>query len=126
MFDVVERDEVRVEYVASADGIEAIRDAWARLENVVPLRGNRFFGTFGGSEYRACVEVRDTSFGLPAWKIPGGRYARARLRGEPPAVYEQIGPMLEKLESQVDVDRARPVIEHYRRRDEIDLLVPVA
>ena len=72
------------------------------------------------------VAVNDTSsFGLPTVTIPGGRYARARLRGEPPGVYERIGPTIAELESQVEVDETRPVIEHYRRHDEIDLLVPI-
>jgi hypothetical protein len=124
--DVVDRDDTPVEFIACADEIDAIRDAWGRLEAVVPLRGNHFYGTFDGRQYRACVECRGASWGLERGTIPGGRYARARLRGEPPTVYELISPTVEGLEGQVDVDTARPVIEHYRRHDEIDVLVPVA
>jgi hypothetical protein len=47
-------------------------------------------------------------------------------RGEPPAVYELIGPTLEELASSVEVDATRPFVEHHRRHDEIDLLVPRA
>jgi hypothetical protein len=58
--------------------------------------------------------------------IPGGAYTRSRLRGEPPEVYERIGPEMEALETATRRDPERPELEHYRRRDEIDLLVPVA
>ena len=126
MPELVQREQTRVEFISCADEIEKIRAAWSRLEELVPLRGNHFFGTFDGSAYRACVEVRGRTFGLERGTIPGGRYARSRLRGEPPAVYELIGPTLDELAATVDVDAARPFIEHYRRLDEIDLLVPVA
>jgi hypothetical protein len=55
---------------------------------------------------------------------PGGSYLRVRLRGEPPEIYEQIGPRMAELEASTDRDENRPLIEFYRRRDEIDLLVP--
>jgi hypothetical protein len=51
-------------------------------------------------------------------------YLRVRLRGEPPEIYEQIGPRMAELEASTDRDENRPLIEFYRRRDEIDLLVP--
>ena len=50
---------------------------------------------------------------------------RTRLRGEPPAVYEQIGPTVEDMARSVTPDETRPTIEFYRRRDEIDLLLPI-
>jgi len=40
-------------------------------------------------------------------------------------VYEQIGPMFDALAREAPPDPSRPSIEHYRRRDEIDLLLPV-
>jgi hypothetical protein len=51
-------------------------------------------------------------------------YLRVRLRGEPPGIYEQIAPRMAELEASTDRDEDRPLIEFYRRRDEIDLLVP--
>jgi len=117
------REETPVVFIRCADELDAIRDAWARLEAIVPLRGNTFFGTFDGHEYRACAAA--DAEGLERGVIPGGRYARSRLRGDPPAVYEQIGPTVDALEAAVDVDRTRPVVEFYRRNDEIDILVPV-
>lgn len=52
--------------------------------------------------------------------------ARARLRGEPPGVYDRIPPAFAALETAVARDGERPCIESYRRRDVVDLLVPVA
>jgi hypothetical protein len=121
--DFIFREETPVVFVRCADELDAIRDAWARLEAVVPLRGNKFFGTFDGREYRACAAA--DADGLERDVIPGGRYARTRLRGRAPAVYEQIAPTVEALEAAVEVDRTRPVIEFYRRHDEIDIFVPV-
>ena len=64
--------------------------------------------------------------GLESGRLPGGRYLRTRLHGEPPQVYERIGPTFEALVQTTRPDESRPSIEHYRRRDEIDLLLPVA
>jgi hypothetical protein len=102
---IVEREEIEVQYVSVPDGIEAIRRAWNELESAVgSLRGRRSFGAFypATDEYRACVEVRDGDEhvpGLVSGALPGGRYA--------------------------DADPVRPSLEHYRRNDEIDCLLPV-
>ena len=53
-------------------------------------------------------------------ELPGGLYTRERLRGEPPEVYDRIAGAAEGPR-----DPSRPIIEHYRRRDEIDVLLPV-
>jgi len=128
--DVVEREEIAVQFVAVPDGIEHIRRAWDELEAVVPLRGRRFYGAFypQRDEYRACVEVREGDAlvsGLATGTLPGGRYLRARLHGDPPGVYELIGPTFERLLRDADSDPERPSLEFYRRIDEIDLLQPV-
>ena len=76
-----------------------------------------------------CVEVRDAddpeALGLETAVIPGGAYLRARLRGEPPAVYERIAPTFEELSRAAAADETRPEIEFYRRLDEIDLFLPI-
>ena len=96
------------------------------------LRGRKFFGAFDPStrEYRVCVQVREgddpAALGLESGTLPGGRYLRARLRGDPPEVYERIGPTFAALVKAARPDKTRPSIEFYRHRDEIDLLLPVA
>ena len=42
-----------------------------------------------------------------------------------PEVYSRIGAAFDALFEQADHDPDRPVIEFYRREDEIDCLVPV-
>ena len=129
---IVEREAVRVLFKRTTDEQEAITRAWAELEAVVgSLKGGKFFGTFDTEteEYRVCVQRRDgddaDALGLEHGTIPGGRYARERLEGEPPAVYGLIKPAFDRLAGRDDVDSSRPSIEYYRRRDVIDLLLPV-
>jgi hypothetical protein len=129
-FAEIERDEIAVQYVRVPDGVASIRRAWDELEAVVPLRGRHFYGAFDpvANDYRACVEVGEADAlvpGLESGTLPGGRYLRARLRGEPPAVYERIGPTFDELTRQTKPDESRPSLEHYRRHDEIDLLLPI-
>ena len=79
-------------------------------------------------DYRACVEVREGDPvvpGLESGALPGGRYLRARLRGDPPGIYQQIKPTFDALVAQHAPDDARPSLEHYRGHDEIDLLLPI-
>ncbi len=130
---VVERDEVEVMFRRAEDDKQAaITRAWADLEGVFEtLRGRKFYGVFDPAlnEYRACVEIGEgddpDALGLARGTLPGGRYARTRLRGEPPAVYALIKPTFDELAQRPDEDPERPSIEYYRRRDEIDLLLPV-
>lgn len=129
---LVERPEVPVMFLRAQDDQPSITRAWAELEEVVgSLRGRKFYGVFDpvNREYRACVERRSDddpeALGLQLGTLPGGRYVRERLHGEPPAVYALIGPAFHRLAQRPDRDRQRPGVEFYRRRDVIDLLQPV-
>ena len=119
-------------FLRTEDEPGAIGRAWERLEALVELRGRKFFGAFDPStrEYRACVQLQEgddpAALGLETGTLPGGRYLRVRLRGEPPEVYERIAPTFEALAEAAQPDATRPSIEFYRRNDEIDLLLPVA
>jgi hypothetical protein len=131
---LIARDEVEVMFLRVRDEPVEIRRGWERLEELVGLRGRKFFGAFDAPtrEYRVCVQAREdddaTALGLESGTLPGGRYLRARLRGEPPDVYERIGPTFAALvkAARPGPDETRPSIEFYRHRDEIDLLLPVA
>ncbi len=127
---VVERAETPVMFKRVADDVTAIGRGMQEVEEAVGLRGRKYFGAFNNDgEYRICVQLRDgddpQALGLEVGSLPGGRYARERLIGEPPGIYELIGPTFEQLSSRSDRDLTRPGIEFYRRRDVIDLLLPV-
>jgi hypothetical protein len=130
---IVVRGETPVMFTRAADEQQAITRAWADLERRVgSLRGRKFYGVFDATsrEYRACVQIRDhddpDALGLERGTLAGGRYARVRLEGAPPAVYRLIAPTFDDLARHQDHDPSRPAIEFYRRRDVIELLLPVA
>ena len=124
------REPVDVMFLEVADTQTGITEGWQRLEGLLgDLRGRRFFGAVQSHLYRVCVQQRDEDhparLGLASGRIPGGRYLRLRLRGEPPALYQGIAPAVCRLEAASPRDGSRPIIEHYRRRGEIDVLMPV-
>lgn len=131
---IVEREEIPVMFRRASDEQEEITRTWAEVEDAVgSLRGRKFYGAFDvtTSEYWVCVQVREGddpgALGLEEGTLPGGRYARERLEGDPPGVYGLIKPTFDRLAEQCsDEDVSRPSIEFYRRHDQIDLLLPIA
>ena len=128
---IVVREPTDVMYVRVADELSEIQRAWAAFEHVVGLRGRKFYGAFDplSATYSVCAVLRaddPAAFGAVRGTLPGGRYVCVRLHGEPPAVYEQIGPTAQRLAQRPDADRQRPTLEYYRRRDVTDVLVPVS
>jgi hypothetical protein len=127
----VERDEVAVMFIRTPDDPLQFGPAFQRLEELVGTRGRKFYGAFypREQEYRACVVAQDgddaTALGLEQGALPGGRYLRARLRGEPPGLYERIAPTFDELVRHTAPDETRPSLEFYRRHDEVELLLPV-
>jgi hypothetical protein len=126
-----------IDVMVVKDGSEmpaAARRAFERLERALPsLKGRKFYGYWDpdAKVYVACVAATPgddaQALGLERATIPGGPYRRARLKGEPPALYDGIGKTFEEMAATIDdLDRGRPWIEFYRAHDEIDLLVPVA
>jgi len=129
---LVESESVRVMFLQTVDEQEAITQVWAQLEAAVgSLRGRKFYGVFDPATgaYRACVQWREgdraDALRLHDGAIAGGRYVRERLEGDPPEIYLRIQPAFERLSRRLDRDPSRPEIEYYRRRDLIDLLLPV-
>jgi hypothetical protein len=127
----VEREPIQVMFIRAADDASEFGPAFQRLEELVGTRGRKFFGAFfpQTKEYRACVQLQEaddpSALGLETGTLPGGRYLRERIRGEPPALYERIGPTFEEMLKEAKPDETRPSVEFYRRHDEIDLLLPV-
>jgi hypothetical protein len=127
----VEREEIAVMFIRTPDDPEQFGPAFGRLEELVGTRGRKFYGAFypGKNEYRACVVTKDgddaARLGVEAGTLPGGRYLRTRLHGEPPELYARIAPTFEQLLALATADDSRPSLEFYRRHDEVDLLLPV-
>jgi hypothetical protein len=112
--------------------LAAIQEAWPAFESGFDsLRGRRMMGVIDNraGRYRLCTERlprdRENSLGLDETTIPGGRYLRLRLIGDPPGVYGQIAAAFDELFEHADHDPTRPLIEFYRREGEVDCLVPV-
>jgi hypothetical protein len=114
------------------DELPAMQQAWAELETLVGTRGRRFYGVFDATavEYHVCAEIRpddpDDRFGLAVGELAGGPYLRLLLKGEPPGIYGEIAPGFAELHSTVERDGDRHDVEFYRRRDEIELWMPVS
>jgi len=129
-YPLVARETIRVAYTTSV-GDPSTSDAFARLEQIVPLKGNRFFATFDirTREYRACVALKagETAarYGLPEGLLPGGTYARARLAGAFAEIVGRIGSTFEEMRREHPRDPARLPIEYYKRHTEIVLFLPV-
>jgi DNA gyrase inhibitor GyrI len=98
------------------------------------LKGRKFYGVFretpDGEEYFACVariEGEDpVAMGLDTGEIPGGWYARRRIRDWEKDLRQlavQFKDMIRVLGQ--NVDRSRPAIEFYRSGSEMFVLEPV-
>jgi DNA gyrase inhibitor GyrI len=130
MGNVVMLPPRRVAYTTSV-GDPSKSDAFIRLEQVVPLNGNRFYATFDRKtqEYRACVALRDGEssdrYGLPEFTIDGGPYASATLKGAYEDIVKLIAPTFERLGTEHVVDAKRRSLEFYKRHTEIILYLPV-
>lgn len=127
-----ERPDTPVMYLQVGGEPDQIRRAWDRLDRILgSRRGRKFYGIFNAAAgtYRACVELRAgdraDALGLATGVLQGGAYVRMRLRQAPPTLYESIAAVFEELQESSQRDRGRPRVEYYRRRGEVDVLMPV-
>lgn len=129
-YPIVERPMLRVGYTTSF-GDPFLSDAFQRLEQRVPLKGNRFFATYdvANREYRACVALKEgqtaAQYGLPEGTLAGGRYAAAKLTGPFAEIVRGIAPTLAQMRQHHRRDPLRLPIEYYKRHTEIVLFLPV-
>jgi len=127
-----ERCDTPVMFLQVSDEPEQIRQAWGRLERIVgSRRGRKFYGILNATAgtYRACVGQRDgdsaEALGLRCGVLEGGPYVRMRLRQKSPTQHSEILAAFEELQESDGRDRGRPRVEYYRRRGEVDVLMPV-
>jgi predicted transcriptional regulator YdeE len=128
----IERSDVIVMLRATVDDLPRIQKIWPAFESLVGLRGRKMFACVDVEQntYTVCTPIREEDtpdeFGLELGTLPGGSYLRGSLIGEPPEVYGRIGTgMAELVAAAAEVDRSRPLVEYYRRRNHIELWVPI-
>lgn len=131
----IERSDVTVMGTATPDDIEHIKVAWAPFEEIVGLRGRKMYALIDttAKTYTVCTPVKEeddpAALGLGTMTFPGGPYLRGRLIGDPPELYTRIGPAMMEIEAIVSasgsIDPRRPLVEYYKRLDEVELWVPI-
>lgn len=126
---IVTLEDKKVMYVATNDTQEGPSQAFENLESrLSTLRGRKFYGTFQNGEYRACVEIppddSPSALGIATWVIPGGKYAREKLKDWQDKVSE-IEKIFDSLSKSLRSDPERPSTEFYRSQKELILFLPI-
>lgn len=132
-FSVIDKNDVIVMGVETTEGVKGAVEAFKKLESKLPtLKKRRFYGVLFGNPnagfYRACVELTKQDdpnlMGLERWTIPGGKYARAKIKN-----WEEntslIGPTFSEMAKKYRLDETRPAIEFYRSQEELILFSPI-
>lgn len=128
----VVREDVPIMYLDVDFDVEAIQAGWPDFESRFgSMRGRRTMAVVFPERgvYRLATSMRDEDdpdvLGLSMGALPGGRYLQLTLVGEAPRVYRDIGPAFDVLHGLGDYDGARPSVEVYRGRGEVECLLPV-
>ena len=127
----IHQGDVIVMQRTTVDDMEHIRAIWPPFEETVGLRGRKMYAMIDTDlhTYTVCTPVREDDrpdeLSLLLGTLPGGWYLRGRLIGDPPEVYDRIGVGMAELEAAASRDTLRPLVEYYRRHDQVDLWVPV-
>ena len=128
---VLERPEIPVMQRTTVDDGDHIHSLWPWFEERVGLRGRKMYALIDTARatYTVCTPVREeddpASLDLQTSVLPGGRYLRGRLVGQPPELYDAIPGAMTELEAGAARDRSRPLVEFYRRHDQVELWVPI-
>jgi hypothetical protein len=129
----IQRDDVAVMLRRTKDELADIQRLWPVFEEVVGVRGRHMYAMVDTTldSYATCTPIlpddEPATLDLETGTLPGGEHLRGRLSGPAPAIYEDIGPGMQELIAMAggDLDKARPLVEFYRRHNKIDLWVPV-
>jgi len=126
--DRIQRQDVSVMEHSTADELAHIQQAWPWFEQLVGLRGRKMFARIDESAgtYTVCTPVKNDDhpqrLGLT---LAGGHYLRGRLTGTPDEIYRRISDGMTELKTAAATDDTRPLVEFYRRHDQVELWVPV-
>ena len=127
--DITRLQPIEVMYVREYE--EPNGEAFEKLEEVVGLRGRRFYGLFdeAAGRYWACVQRKEqddpATLGLETRTIEGGLYATERLRGSYESLIPLIAPTFDAMAARHAADPCRPSVEYYRRHNEFVLYLPI-
>ncbi len=130
MVAVVNLEPIKVAFTSSI-GNPSQSDAFKRLEEIVPLKGYKFYATYDSvtCEYCACVKIEEGQdenvYSLPIKTISGGLYATSQLKGDFKEIVCRIAPEFERLSREVKSDNSRLPIEFYKSHRHIILHLPV-
>jgi hypothetical protein len=129
--EIVELPAIETLGLKAQNGPETSAAAFIELEDIIPLRGRKFYGVYDLNDgaYHVGTKLQDGDEqyrrSLEPYTIPGGKYAYRKLAGEHDELITQIPGVLEELIGKYAVDKARPWIEYYRRLDEFRLYLPI-
>lgn len=129
--ETVSLDPIQTYCLPATGGPETYPSTFQNLEEIVPLKGHKFYGVYTPADesYRACVRPNDgddtNAWQLDEFLIPGGLYAYRKITGEHDELARQIPNVFDEMAAANDVDAERPSIEFYRRFDEFRLYLPV-
>ena len=132
---VVDQEAFEVARVEAADGAAGADAAFDHLEGRMPtVEGRRMYGVLYPGEpdrYFACVRLDgdDDDFGFERATVPGGRYGCRLVLGWSARIAE-FPRIVDALRAELGaaghpVDPSRPVIEFYRRDEELLMMAPV-
>ena len=118
--------------VLSNNSIKGSKEAFEKLESKLPsMKQRKFYGILEGSPendtYRACASMVNDDLkasGLTTWTIPGGKYARSKIKDWWENLH-LIGPVFDELKKQYVHDSSRPMVEFYYRENILYLYLPV-
>lgn len=132
-FDTTKLEDTPVLYKAIPGDPEEIhvaaQRAWQELSDAIELHGREKYGYWHPPEleYRACASLEEgddpEALGLRETVVPGGWYRKTSLEGDD--AYARIGPTMDELARDANVDRSRPFLELYTGPNEVDVFVPV-
>jgi hypothetical protein len=128
-FTDVTLEDIPCMCVLAEGGVSGSKVAFDKLESKLSsLKSRKFYGVVLNGAYRACVALQEgddpEKSGLDTYTIPAGKYLRATIN-EWCQNLDKIGPTFDEMSNKRGKDTNRPLIEFYRSRRELILLMPV-
>lgn len=127
-------EELHFLFLEVPNSIESQKKAWPKFEARFPtLTGRKMYGLDYDDQkrYRLCSLIDESdkgeTFGLEQFIFEGGKYVRLRLKASPDELFKKIDPAYKYMISvyKNEIDWSRPLIEHYKSKCILDILLPL-